>query len=195
MLYKVVSKILKGFLHIVFRVRISGMENIPKDGGAIVAFNHRSYWDVPFAGSMVKRPLRFMAKSGLFKNPIFGGFIKKCGAFPVQRGKGDIGAIKSALKILNEGNLMLIYPEGKRVLNGERVKAKSGVALIAQKAKVPVIPICISGKYTLFNKIYFNVGEPIDFSEYYDEKLDAVKLQELSDDVLNSIYALEVKND
>lgn len=192
---KIITGILRVFLHLAFRYRVEGKENLPSCGGAIVAFNHRSYWDVIFAGVTSRRPLRYMAKSGLFKNPIFGWFITKLGAFPVQRGKGDIGAIKSALSILKGGNLMLIFPEGRRVLDGSHVKAKSGVALIAIKAQVPVIPVCICGKYGFMRKITVKIGKSISFEEYYDQKVDANTLQELSDGILNNIYALEAKND
>lgn len=192
--YKIIQTLLKAFLYTVFRVKVEGQENVPKDGGAIVALNHRSYWDVVFAGALMPRPLRYMAKSGLFKNPVFGALITALGAFPVQRGKGDIGAIKSALKILGDKNIMLIFPEGKRVLNGERVKAKPGVALISLKARVPVIPICISGEYKLFHKINFKIGEPLEFSQSYGKKVDGGELQLLSDRVLDNVYALEVKN-
>lgn len=193
--FKIIQGILNVFLHCAFRYKIIGRENFPKVGGAIVAVNHRSYWDVIFAGVTSKRPLRYMAKSGLFKNPIFGRLITKLGAFPVQRGKGDIGAIKSALAILKSGNLMLIFPEGRRVLDGSHTTAKSGVALIALKAQVPVIPVCISGKYGFMKKITVSVGKPMNFEEYYDKKVDAGKLQEISDDILNAVYALEEKYD
>ncbi len=191
MIYKTVHALLKGFLHIAFSCRCVGAQNIPETGGAIVALNHRSYWDVVFAGSFLKRPLRYMAKSGLFKNPLFGGLITKFGAFPVQRGKGDVGAIKSALKILSAGDVMLIFPEGKRVLDGERVRAKSGVALISIMAKVPVIPICISGEYKFRHRITVNVGKPIEFKEYYSKKPGSQALQEMADGVLDAIYALD----
>ena len=191
--HKLLQVLLRGFLHLLFRYRLQGLENIPAEGGAIVALNHRSYWDVLFAGSIIRRPLRYMAKSALFKNPLFGWLITTLGAFPVQRGKGDIGAIKSALGILNSGNIMLIFPEGKRVLDGSHIKAKPGVALIATAAKVPVVPICISGKYKLWHKITFKIGEPINLSEGLEKRPDSGKLQEMSDRVMNAIYSMEVR--
>ena len=191
--HKILQVLLRGFLHLLFRYRVQGLENIPAEGGAIVALNHRSYWDVLFAGSIIRRPLRYMAKSALFKNPLFGWLITTLGAFPIQRGKGDIGAIKSALGILKEGNVMLIFPEGKRVLDGSHIKAKPGVALIATMANVPVVPICISGKYKLWHKITFRIGEPVYLSEGLEKRPDADKLQEMSDKIMNSIYSMEVK--
>lgn len=192
--FKIIQALMRVFLRLCFRYRIEGTENIPSEGGAIVALNHRSYWDVVFAGACVDRPLRYMAKSTLFDNPVFGCLITKLGAFPVERGKGDVGAIRSALKILRDGNLMLIFPEGKRVRNGERVKAKSGVALIASMANVPIVPICIDGEYKFFGKIKFKIAPPIDLNAKYGRKLTSAQLQEGADEALNTIYSMEESN-
>ena len=191
--HSILQALIRGFLHIVFRYRVEGSENIPAGGGAIVALNHRSYWDVVFAGAIIRRPLRYMAKAALFKNPVFGWLITTLGAFPVQRGKGDIGAIKSALGILKGGNVMLIFPEGRRVLDGSHPGGKPGVALIATTAKVPVVPICISGEYKFRNKITFKIGEPIYLSEGLEKRPDSGALQEMSDKIMNAVYAMEVK--
>ena len=129
MLYKFLSGLAKGVTHCIFRVKVVGKENVPKDGGMILAVNHKSNWDPIFAGAYCPRPLRFMAKADLFKNKLFGGLIKKLGAFPIQRGRGDIGAIKGAFSILKNNNAMLIFPEGHRIKNGKRVKAKLGVSM------------------------------------------------------------------
>lgn len=112
-----------------------------------------------------------MAKADLFKNKLFGGLIKKLGAFPIQRGRGDIGAIKGAFSILKNNDAMLIFPEGHRIKNGKRVKAKLGVSMIAVYAKVPVIPLCISGEYKPFHKVTVTFGKPITFEEYYGKSL------------------------
>lgn len=193
--FKILQALIRGFLHLIFRYRVEGKENIPENRGAIIAMNHRSYWDVVFAGAVMPKKLRYMAKSELFKNWLFGGLIKALGAFPIERGRGDIGAIKTSLEILDNGNLMLIFPEGRRVRNREHIKAKSGVSLIALKAQAPIIPVYISGEYKLWNKITVKIGEPIEFSDYYDKKVDTALLQKLADGVLSSVYALEVKND
>ena len=190
--HKILRALMRGFFHLIFRYRVEGIENIPTDGGVIVALNHRSYWDVVFAGAIIRRPLRYMAKAALFKNPLFSWLITTLGAFPIQRGKGDIGAIKSALAILNGGNVMLIFPEGRRVLDGSHPGGKPGVALIATAAKVPVVPICISGKYKLWHKITFKIGEPIYLTTDGKKRPDGAELQEMSDKIMNAVYAMEV---
>lgn len=191
MFRKVCITLINGFLHCIFRVKVEGKENVPCNTGAILAVNHRSNWDVLFAGTTSPRPLTFMAKSELFKNPLFGGLIKKLGAFPVKRGKGDIGAIKAALNILKSNNLMLIFPEGKR--NNETIEhAKPGVALIANMAKVPVIPTYISGEYKFMHKITVKFGEPYYMTEYFDKKMSAEEIQTVADDILHTMRALKV---
>ena len=95
--FKIVRVLVRLFLLFAFRIKVTGKENMPVDGGAVVVINHRSNWDVVIAGIASPRQLGFMAKSELFKNKLLGGLITALGAFPVQRGKGDIGAIKAAL--------------------------------------------------------------------------------------------------
>lgn len=191
MLYKIAVVIVKFVLFFVFRIRRKGCENVPLEGGVIFAFNHKSNWDPVIAAIATKRQLKFMAKEELFQNPIFGGLIKKLGAFPVKRSRNDIGAIKAAMKILNNGDAMLMFPEGHRIKNNKAVKAKPGVALIAQMAKAPVVPVNISGKYGWLQKITVTYGKPVYFDEYYGQKLEQSKIQELADGILNSVRELD----
>ncbi len=191
MLYNIAIVIVRFAMLFVFRMKFAGCENIPSEGGVIVAFNHTSNWDPVMAGLSCKRQLCFMAKEELFKNPLFGGLIKRLGAFPVRRGKGDIGSIKAALRILADDNAMLMFPEGHRIKNNKKVKAKPGVAMIAVKAQVPVIPVCISGEYKWMHKITVTYGKPITFEEYYGKKLEQEQIQLAADRVLKEIRALK----
>ena len=190
MFRKICVSLVNGFLHCIFRVKFVGRENVPCDVGAILAVNHRSNWDVLFAGSACPRPLSFMAKSELFKNPVFGWLIKNLGAFPIKRGKGDIGAIKAALGILKDKNIMLIFPEGKRS-DGTLEHAKPGVALIASMAKVPIIPTYISGEYKFMHKITVTFGKSYYLNESSDKRLSQEELQTAADDVLKKIRTLK----
>ena len=191
MFYRVCTVIVRFVLLFVFRLKFVGRENLPKEGGVIVAFNHKSNWDPVIAGLSSKRKLRFMAKEELFKNPVFGALIKALGAFPVHRGKGDIGAIKASLKILSEGEVMLMFPEGHRIKDGRKVKAKPGVALIAQRAQVPVVPVCISGEYKWMHKVTVTYGKPISLEEYYGQKMEQEKIQKIADSILDEIRKLQ----
>lgn len=191
MFYKVCTVIVRFVMLFVFRLKFVGRENLPKEGGVIVAFNHKSNWDPVIAGLSCPRKLRFMAKEELFKNPVFGALIKALGAFPVRRGRGDIGAIKSSLKILSEGEVMLMFPEGHRIKDGRRVKAKPGVALIAQRAQVPVVPVCISGEYKWLHRVTVTYGKPISLEEYYGQKLEQEKIQEIADGILDEVRKMQ----
>ncbi len=191
MLYRVLVKILRFLLLFAFRIKYTGKENVIKEGPFILAVNHKSLLDPILAGIACPRQLSFMAKAELFKNKLFGGLISRLGAFPIHRGSGDINALKTAFKILKNGGAMLIFPEGRRVKNGERPRAKSGVAVIAQKMNVPVIPVLIDGDYKWMNKITVRIGEPISFEEHAGKKLSSEELQALAEDVLTTIYNLK----
>ncbi len=190
MVYYIAKGILRFATFFIFRIKTVGKENVMKEGGAIFAINHRSNWDPLVVMMTSPRKLSFMAKSELFKNKIFGAFLRKFGAFPVHRGKGDIGAIKTSLSILKNKQIMIMFPEGKRVREGEKADIKPGVAMIATHAKVPVVPVAISGKYRWLHRVTVTYGEPIYLDEYYDEKLSVEKLTEISTSIMNRVYSM-----
>ena len=188
--YKIVQILVKFFFLFVFRIKVHGKENMPLSGGAVVAINHKSNWDVPIAGIYSPRQLGFMAKAELFKNKILSWLFTSLGAFPVQRGKGDIGAIKSALLRLRSGQIVAMFPEGKRVKKGESVNAKPGAVMLATRANVPVVPIKLTGSYKWFSKINVYIGKPVDYSDI-TEKLTADDLQKLANELMNTINNLD----
>lgn len=192
MLYKFLRILAIIVLRCIFRVKITGRENIPPSGGMILAVNHRSNWDVIFAGIGSTRPLRFMAKAELFKNKLFGALITSLGAFPVNRGRGDVGAVKGALSILRSGQVLLMFPEGHRTDSKKHLKPKSGVSMIAVHAKVPVVPLCISGEYKFMKKVTVAFGKPMTFEEYYGTKPNGDKLQDIAQEIMDNVYALEI---
>ncbi|MBC7766371.1 MAG: 1-acyl-sn-glycerol-3-phosphate acyltransferase, partial [Hyphomonadaceae bacterium] len=180
-------------LKIFFRVTVVGAENIPKTDGFIVAPNHRSNWDVPVVACFSSRKLAFMAKEEMFKLWITEKLFKSLNAFPIKRGKGDIGAIKAAIRILQDGHVMLMFPEGTRNKTGEDLPAKPGIAYLAIKGQVPILPVAIKGEYRLFGRIMLQFGKPIYFSEWYDQKANGETLQALSNEVLAQIRAMGEK--
>jgi 1-acyl-sn-glycerol-3-phosphate acyltransferase len=190
MFYNIVLKIVRVFLFFVFRLKMLGRENMPKDGGFILAVNHHSNWDPVLAGVASPRKLTFMAKEELFKNPVFGALIRKLGAFPVKRGSGDVGAFRAAIKILGSGGVMLIFPEGRRVKKGARGKAGAGVAAIAQRSKMPVVPMNISGSYKWMSKMTVTIGKPMSFDEYYGRKLTSEEQREIAEKIMDRVYEL-----
>jgi 1-acyl-sn-glycerol-3-phosphate acyltransferase len=186
MLYDIAAFLLRIFVRVFLRVRITGIENVPRAGACIICFNHKSALDPPLTGCFIPRKMRFMAKKELFDIPVLGFLIERVGAFPVKREVGDITAIKNSIKFLQNGQVLAMYPEGSRSNTGN---AKPGVALIAAKAQVPVIPVGISGKYRLFSELRINVGEPIHIDKH-DGRLKLEILQEISDNIMGKIKLL-----
>lgn len=156
----------------VFRLNFKGLENVPENENEryIVAINHTSAMDPVFV-SMPKSvpPLHFMAKVELFKNPVVGWVIKHLYGFPVKRGKGDNSAIEYGEKIIEEGHVMAICPEGKRVKdkNGVPQKAKAGVAVIAKATNASVLPCAIycDGPIKAGKKVTVSYGKMMSLSD------------------------------
>lgn len=143
--YRILRWIVILIYKIAYNVKFVGKENIPKDGANIFASNHRSYHDPVLIAIPTRVPFSFMAKEELFQgSKPFKWLITAFGAFPVSRGKGDTGAMETSIERLNKGMNLVIFPEGTRSKDGKVGKGKSGVALIAAAAGVPVIPVGIS---------------------------------------------------
>jgi 1-acyl-sn-glycerol-3-phosphate acyltransferase len=118
-----------------------GSENIPDVGPAIIASNHASMTDPPLVPSCIDRPIRVMAKEELFKVPFVGTVLRKVESFPVKRGTADRNALRTAIKHLEEGHLVLIFPEGERGPGGNQLlPAQRGLSMIATKTNAPIIP-------------------------------------------------------
>ena len=126
-------------------MKVTGRENIPKHGGFILACNHTSYLDPVIFGIACPMPLNFMARDTLFKNKLFGWMLKHVNAFPLKRNSADIGAIKEALARLNNGGVILLFPEGTRSTDGKVAEGLEGVGFLARKSRVPVIPAFVLG--------------------------------------------------
>lgn len=143
-LYSIGKVLLLPAYKLIYRYKVIGSENMPKQGGVILACNHLSFSDPVLLGLAQKRRLFFMAKSELFRNKFASFIIRHLGAFPVERGAGDGKAIKTGEEILCEGNVMTIFLEGGRTKTGELMRPRSGCALVAQQTMLPVVPACIT---------------------------------------------------
>lgn len=151
-MYEVLRVFFSLLFSLAFRWQIIGTENIPPSG-VIIAANHISLWDPPVIGTAIpRRRICFMAKEELFANQIFGWIIAKLGAFPVKRASADRTAIRTALTLLENGGILGIFPEGTRSKDGKLGEPESGLALLAVKAGVPVIPTAIIGTNKIFSK-------------------------------------------
>ena len=169
MLYRFSQIVFRLLFYTVFRTRVYGRENIPKEGAVILAANHASNIDPPLMASLIERPVSYMAKIELFENPIFGAAIRRCHAFPVKRGASDRGAIKAAVTVLKEGHMLGLFPEGTRSKTGELQKAEAGIALIASMTGAPIVPVAILNSHRIFAnggllpQLRIMYGAPISF--------------------------------
>jgi len=143
MFYKFARLLCRIILVLLRRWEVKGAENLPSGGGAVLVANHVSYWDPVVVGCAFNRRVYFMAKSELFEIPLLGPLISVLGAFPVRRDKSDRNAIRIAVKLLEEGNVVGIFPEGGRSRTGELMKPQPGAAMLAFKAGVPVLPVAL----------------------------------------------------
>ncbi len=139
-------------LHLYLRGRTHGAENVPKQGPLVVVSNHASYFDPPLLSCCVGRPVAYMAKEELFRIPILKQAIQWYGAYPVSRGTSDRSAIRSALKCLEAGWATGIFLQGTRTPDGRIIDPKLGAALIAAKAKAPLLPVSLWGTQGILQK-------------------------------------------
>ncbi|NJK59199.1 MAG: 1-acyl-sn-glycerol-3-phosphate acyltransferase [Oscillatoriales cyanobacterium SM2_1_8] len=139
-------------LHGGFRGRIYGAERVPATGPLVVVSNHASDFDPPIVANCVGRPVAFMAKEELFRVPGLREAIRLYGAYPVKRGAGDRAALKASLQVLQEGWACGVFLDGTRSPDGRVVAPKLGAALIAAKAQVPLLPVCLWGTHAILPK-------------------------------------------
>ncbi len=170
--------------HNYFQGRIYGAENVPLTGPLVIVSNHASNYDPPIVSSSVRRPVAYMAKEELFKIPIFSKAIQLYGAYPVSRGSSDRSAIRAALKYLDDGWAVGIFLQGTRTPEGRITEPKRGAALLAAKAKVPILPVCLWGTQAIEQKgsitprpvpVTVRIGDLIDAPSSTDKhELEAV---------------------
>lgn len=152
--------IVSPLLHTYFRGKIYGAENVPLSGALIAVCNHASDFDPPILSNCLGRPVSYMAKEELFKVPLLKQGIKLYGAYPVKRGMSDRTAIKSAMKALENGWIAGIFLDGTRSRDGRVNNPKLGAALIAAKAKVPLIPVSLWGTENILHQGSF-IPKPV----------------------------------
>jgi 1-acyl-sn-glycerol-3-phosphate acyltransferase len=193
-------------LKMVFRPHTEGAENVPEEGPAILASNHLSYADWLFMPLTLQRRVTFVAKAEYFTTPgIKGWFQKKffsgAGQVPIDRSSGGAaeGALQSAKRILAEGDLFGIYPEGTRSHDGRLYRGKTGIARLALETKAPVIPVAVLGtdaiappgkKFGSVTRPVVRFGQPLDFSRYEGLENDRYILRSITDEIMYEIMRL-----
>ncbi|MYY03019.1 lysophospholipid acyltransferase family protein [Streptomyces sp. ATexAB-D23] len=207
MFYYVLKYVFIGpLLRLLFRPVIEGAEHIPDDGAAIVAGNHLSFSDHFLMPSIIKRRITFLAKAEYFTGPgvkgrLTAAFFRSAGQIPVDRSGKEAGqaAIREGLGVLGRGELLGIYPEGTRSHDGRLYKGKVGVAVMAIRAQVPVVPCAMVGTFEIqppgkvlprIKQVTIRFGEPLDFSRYAGLENQKAAVRAVTDEIMYAILGL-----
>ena len=151
-----------------WRYRVVGLENLPREGPYILAANHRSNAEPAILGCTPPRRNYFFAKRELFDRPLFGRYIRALGAFPVDRGNADLGAVRYSLDVLKRGHVLIFFPEGTRSRSGRFLPAQPGLGMIALRSGAPVVPAYVAGSVEALKRkiprrpVRTLIGKPID---------------------------------
>ncbi|WP_081236331.1 lysophospholipid acyltransferase family protein [Streptomyces viridosporus] len=207
MFYYLLKYVLLGpLLRLLFRPRIEGLRHVPSSGAAIIAGNHLSFSDHFLMPAVLKRRITFLAKAEYFTGPGLKGrltafFFRSAGQIPVDRSGKEAGraAIREGLGVLAKGELLGIYPEGTRSHDGRLYKGKVGVAVMALKAGVPVVPCAMIGTFEAqppgkvvphLHPVVIRFGEPLDFSRYAGLEDEKAVLRAVTDEIMYAILTL-----
>ncbi|MHB9024000.1 MAG: lysophospholipid acyltransferase family protein [Armatimonadota bacterium] len=199
MLYRLGKIFLTMLCKVFGRLVVIGREHVPATGGAVLAANHTSYADPPLVGVASPRPIWYMARAELFKVPILGGVIGRVHAFAVKRNTADRQALRRAHELLTGGEIVTIFPEGTRSTNGILQPPEMGMAMIALRAGVPIIPTALinadrllprHGVFLHFTRVKVVFGEPLTFPHLAGRTSDRAALVEISHTVMRRLAAL-----
>lgn len=199
MFYSIVHIILKIVAAAYIRLQTIDIENIPKQGGVILAPNHPSDLDSFILGIAITRQLHTMGKEELFRRRFAGFIFRKLNAFPVKRGEIDRESIRIAIGVLKDGHVIDMYPEGTVSKEGFLQEPRLGTAFIALQAKVPVLPAAIIGTFNVMSKgrrfprphkVVIKFGRPLYFDEYYDKPYNKEILKFVTMQIMNEIKVL-----
>ena len=207
MAYFILKNFLLGpILKALFRPWVRGMENIPSTGPVILASNHLSFSDSIFLPLQSRRPVVFLAKSEYFtgrglKGALTRWFFKATGQLPIDRsgGKASEASLNTGLRVLAQGQVLGIYPEGTRSPDGRLFRGRTGIVRMALESKVPVIPVAmidtekvqpIGRKLPRIRRIGIIVGEPLDFSRFDGMEGDRVILRAVTDEIMYELMTL-----
>lgn len=188
--------VLSGGIKFVFNVKIVNPEKEPDEGKYVVCANHVSATDpIIICYAFRKNQVHFMAKKELFGIPVLSSLIRMLGAFPIDRGGSDVGAIKTAVSIVENGKCLGIFPQGHRYPeeNPRDTKTKNGAALVAARTGAPVVPVYIwrkNNKMKLFGRTYVIIGDKIPFEDFGYDKEESGAYAKITDTVFDRICSL-----
>ena len=207
-----------GFFHygmgalcdIHFHTAVSGVDNIPRHGGFIVAANHASILDPPLIGAGLSRGINFLARESLFRFPVMAALLRSWQVVPVDRDGGTGRGLKAILDRLERGGAIILFPEGTRTMDGRLQPARAGIGLAVIKSSAPVVPVRVFGTFEAYGKrrgwprprqLTVKYGLPLDFAPLRAEAQTCAKprvkqiYQEAADAIMAAIARLEPKED
>ncbi len=183
-----------------FRWRVFGAEQVPLEGGVILASNHASFLDPPLVGAGIKRDINYLARESLFRFPGIGALLRSWNAVPVDRDGGGAKGLKTILDRLLNGNGIILFPEGTRTKDGKLLPARSGIGLTVIKSTAPVVPVRVFGTFEAYGRnhkfprprrIAVKYGRPMNFEVLRAEAktCDKARLKEIYQQVADEIMA------
>ena len=206
MLYSILKSILEPTLGVLFRPEVEGLEHVPEEGPAIIASNHLSFSDSIFMPLVVSRRVTFLAKSEYFTGKGIKGrttatLFRALGQVPVDRSGGKAGeeALTTGLEILDQGELLAIYPEGTRSPDGRLYRGRTGIARLALESGVPVIPVAMVNTDKIqppgkvlpkIMRVGIKFGEPLNFQRYEGMSQDRFVLRSITDEIMYSLMEM-----
>ena len=183
--------------NVLGKLESHGNENIPRHGGALILCNHVSYLDPFIIGSAAHRELHFMARHDSFEMPVIGKLIAIHNAYPVRRGTADRAALRHTISLLKSGNVVLIFPEGTRSVDGTLGKAHGGVSFIVHNANVPTVPAYLKGtilprsaKWIHPAQLSVTFGSPMDFTEVRQIEDKRELYRQMGEQIMQEIASL-----
>ena len=189
--YNFVWTLMKPFYAVLYPPKVSGLENLPAEGGFVLCINHFSNHDPLYVATCIprERHLHFLAKKELFDNKFVRPFVAGLESIPVDRGHADLSAIRSAMQVVREGSALGIFPQGTRSLDNTPTPMLNGASMIAMRCGVPVIPTYIDGPYRLLHRTAVRFGSPIDMS-IFGKRCDSATLTEVTRHIESAIWSL-----
>lgn len=191
MFYRFGRALVKILTFFLYSVKTEGLENVPTEGSFVLCPNHISNYDPIAVATRFKRQVHFMAKAELYKNIFIKKILLGLGTIPVERGHVSVETLKESLRILKNGEVLGIFPEGTRVKDGVRKPPQEGFVVFALKTKSPILPVHIQGEYKFRSKITIKFGKPVELNEYYGKKVKPEEMLKISEKIMDIIYDLQ----
>ncbi len=150
--YRLARALVTLYLRLYHRFRVTGAEHVPREGGCIIACNHASFLDPPVvACGVAHRRMHFLARDTLWHySRVARWFFTQCNCIPVDRTRGDVAALRTAVRVLKQGKILALFPEGTRSRDGEMQEGRDGIGFVAAKAGVPIVPAYVDGTFRAF---------------------------------------------